>query len=241
VRQGPVVLHVPDAQDRYYVLQFVDAWTNNFAYIGRRATGTSEAEFLLTDRDHQGEVPAGMTAVRAPTGVFTIVGRVQVDGEADLPAVHALQDQFTLTSFPAGAGGVSPGQVAGVPEPDPRARDDLRWWERFRVALAAFPPPAADAPFVALAERLGLTASQSPYVDPDPELAELLVAGQQAGQARIEELGKAGGRRGGLWGNHGYEADYAFVWTDDEGQPLDGANGTSSGSSRHRRSTPSGP
>lgn len=269
VRQGPVVLHVPDTQDRYYVLQFVDAWTNNFAYIGRRATGTAEAEFLLTDRDHQGEVPAGMTVVQAPTGVFTIVGRVQVDGEADLPAVHALQDQFTLTPFPAGAGGVSPGQVAGVPEPDPRARDDLRWWERFRVALAAFPPPAADASFVALAERLGLTASQSPYVDPDPELAELLVAGQQAGQAKIEELGKAGGggaggwisamhmfdynldhlgvgtldapewkisdrarayvtravaARGGLWGNHGYEADYAFVWTDDEGQPLDGAN-----------------
>ena len=110
-------MHVPDTQDRYYVLQFVDAWTNNFAYIGRRATGTSEAEFLLTDRDHQGEVPAGMTAVQAPTGVFTIVGRVQVDGEADLPAVHALQDQLTLTSFPAGAGGVSPGQVAGFPSP----------------------------------------------------------------------------------------------------------------------------
>jgi len=122
----------------------------------------AEAEFLLTDRDHQGEVPAGMTVVQAPTGVFTIVGRVQVDGEADLPAVHALQDQFTLTPFPAGAGGVSPGQVAGVPEPDPWARDDLRWWERFRVALAAFPPPAADASFVALAERLGLPASQSP-------------------------------------------------------------------------------
>jgi hypothetical protein len=68
VRQGPVVLHVPDTQDRYYVLQFVDAWTNNFAYVGRRATGTAEAEFLLTDRDHQGEVPAGMTAVQAPTG-----------------------------------------------------------------------------------------------------------------------------------------------------------------------------
>ena len=25
---------------RYYVLQFVDAWTNNFAYVGHRATGT---------------------------------------------------------------------------------------------------------------------------------------------------------------------------------------------------------
>ena len=97
VRQGPVVLHVPDTHDRYYVLQFVDAWSNNFAYIGRRATGAAEASFLLTDRDHDGPVPDGRTVVPAPTGVFSIVGRVQVDGKADLPAVHALQDQFTLT------------------------------------------------------------------------------------------------------------------------------------------------
>jgi hypothetical protein len=30
--------------------------------------------------------------------------------------------------------------------------------------------------------------------------------------------------RAGFWGNHGYEADYAFAWTDSDGQPLDGAN-----------------
>ena len=36
---GPVRLRVPDAGGRYYVLQFVDAWTNNFAYVGHRATG----------------------------------------------------------------------------------------------------------------------------------------------------------------------------------------------------------
>jgi hypothetical protein len=266
VRQGPVVLHVPDTHDRYYVLQFIDAWSNNFAYIGRRATGTAEASFLLTDPAYDGPVPDGMTVLQAPTGVFTIGGRVQVDGDADLPAVHALQDQFTLTPL---AGGASPGQVTGVPKPDPQVGDDLRWWEQFRVALAAFPPPQADAPFVALAERFGATAAESPYVDPDPELVELLTAGHQAGQAKIEELGKAGGdaaggwtsamhifdynldhlglgtidapewkisdrpkayvtravaARAGLWGNHGYEADYAFVWTDHDGQPLDGAN-----------------
>lgn len=269
VRQGPIALQVPDTQDRYYVLQFVDAWTNNFAYIGRRATGTAEAEFLLADRDYQGEVPDGMTVLRAPTGVFTIVGRVQVDGEDDLPAVHALQDQFTLTPLSAGTGGAAPEQVAGVPEPDARVPEDLRWWEQFRVALAAFPPPAGDASFVALAERFGVTAAQSPYVDPDPGFTELLVAGQQAGQAKIEELAGSGGdavggwnsavhmfdynldrlglgtidapewkiddrakayvtravaARAGLWGNHGYEADYAFAWVDDNGQPLDGSN-----------------
>jgi hypothetical protein len=269
VRQGPVVLHVPDTHDRYYVLQFIDAWSNNFAYIGRRATGTAEASFLLTGPGYDGPVPEGMTAVPAPTGVFTIGGRVQVDGDADLPAVHALQDQFTLTPLSAGTGDTRPAEVAGVPKPDPRVREDLRWWEQFRVDLAAFPPPPGDAPFLALAERFGATAAESPYVDPDPELAEVLVAGQQAGQAKIEELGKGGGggaggwtsamhmfdynldhlglgtidapewkiadrpkayvtravaARAGLWGNNGYEADYAFVWTDDNGQPLDGAN-----------------
>ena len=139
VRQGPLVLHVPDTADRYYVLQFVDAWTNNFAYIGRRATGTAEAEYLLTDGAYDGPVPDAMAVVAAPTGVFSIIGRVQVDGEVDLPAVHALQDQFTLTPLAVHQGGATPPVVAGVPTPDPRVGEELGWWERFRVALAAFP------------------------------------------------------------------------------------------------------
>ena len=37
--------------------KFVDAWSNNFAYIGHRATGTAGASFLLTDRDDRGGSP----------------------------------------------------------------------------------------------------------------------------------------------------------------------------------------
>src|SRR5262249_39642011 len=47
VSAGPVRLEVPDTQGRYYVLQFVDAWTNNFAYVGHRSTGTKAGSFLL--------------------------------------------------------------------------------------------------------------------------------------------------------------------------------------------------
>ena len=45
---GPVRLDVPDTAGRYYVLQFVDAWTNNFAYVGQRATGTKQNGWNLT-------------------------------------------------------------------------------------------------------------------------------------------------------------------------------------------------
>ena len=269
VRQGPLALHVPDTGGRYYVLQFVDAWTNNFAYIGRRATGTSEGEFLLAADGWSGEVPAAMRLVSAPTGIFMIVGRVQVDGKADLPVVHALQDQFTITPLGVGDGGPAPAP-AGAPNPDPRVREDLQWWERLRVALTSFPPPQADAGFIEHAARLGATAAESPYAVPDAALAEVLVTGATAGRQKIEELVQGAGQgavngwhsamhgfdynldhlglgtldrpdwkiqdrteayatraaaaRGGLWGNHGYEATYAMAWTDADGDPLDGTH-----------------
>jgi hypothetical protein len=41
VSGGPVLLRVPATAGRYYVLQFVDAWTNNFAYVGHRGRDLS--------------------------------------------------------------------------------------------------------------------------------------------------------------------------------------------------------
>jgi hypothetical protein len=269
VRSGPLVLHVPDTHDRYYVLQFVDAWTNNFAYIGRRATGTAEARYLLAAHDYQGDVPQDMKVVHAPTGVFAIVGRIAVNGEADLPAAHALQDQFTLTPLSVYQGGAAPAPVPGVPPVDARVGEDLKWWEEFRVALAAFPPPTADVPFLAVCEKLGLTSAESPTIKPDPALARILVAGQKAAEDKLEELIKSAAKpvngwqntlrvfdynddyfeigtlndpqwlipdrkiayvtravaaRAGLWGNHGYEADYQIVYVDADNQPLSSDN-----------------
>ena len=195
VRNEPLVLHVPDTQERYYVLQFVDAWTNNFAYVGKRATGTSEASYLLAPRDYNGEMPEGIKdVIKAPSGVFMIVGRVQVDGEDDLPAVHALQDRFELTPLSAflGEADASPAEPAGLPRPDPRVGKGLVFWEKLRVALAAFPPPPDDMPFLVNAEKLGLLAKKSPYVKLKDPLAKRLKIAQKAGAALIEGLLEGG-------------------------------------------------
>lgn len=49
LRKGPQLLHVPDAADRYYSVQFTDPSTNvNFAYVGTRTTGTQAGNYLIT-------------------------------------------------------------------------------------------------------------------------------------------------------------------------------------------------
>src|SRR6478609_2560733 len=73
---GPLMLHVPDTGGRYYVLQFVDAWTNNFAYVGRRGTGTAAGDFLIAPQWWTGDASAVATRIEAPTGVVSIVGRI---------------------------------------------------------------------------------------------------------------------------------------------------------------------
>jgi hypothetical protein len=144
-----------------------------------------------------------MAVIEAPSYIFTIVGRLQVNGVDDLPAVHALQDQFTLRPLIA-----NQGIGSGLPEPDPRVGADLLWWEQFRVYLAAFPPPAADAPFVEAAAAFGLTSADSPYVDPDPTLAETLIAGKQQGEALIEQLVKTALTIVDGWSNAVHVFDY---------------------------------
>ena len=39
LNKEPVVLVVPPVSDRYYSFQFLDAYTNNYAYLGQRASG----------------------------------------------------------------------------------------------------------------------------------------------------------------------------------------------------------
>jgi hypothetical protein len=55
--------------------RFIDAWTNNLAYVGHRATGTDAAGFLLVPAGWDGTPEPGETVIHLPTHVATIIGR----------------------------------------------------------------------------------------------------------------------------------------------------------------------
>jgi len=191
VSGGPLVLSVPDARGRYYVLQFVDAWTNNFAYVGRRGTGTQAGRFLLVPPGWKHGGDDGAQVIEFPTDVGTIVGRWACDGHAELQQIRALQAATTLEPYPAG--GLAPGEpvAAGVPAPT-AGTGDLLFFERLRTWMAAFPPSDTDRAYQQRFAPLGLLEATSPYPSCPPDLAGALSAGASAAKQTIEATLHAG-------------------------------------------------
>ncbi len=94
---GPRVLHVPDMAGRYYSVQFTDPSKNiNFAYVGKRATGTGEGDFVICGPGWRGAVQQGMARIDSPGDSVLVIGRVFVGNERDLPAAHALASQIQV-------------------------------------------------------------------------------------------------------------------------------------------------
>lgn len=94
---GPLVIDVPEMGERYWTLGFLDAWTNPWAYAGRRTTGGGAQKLFVHGPKWQGEVPLAMRSISAPGADVWIIGRILVDDEPeDLQAVHALQNKFAI-------------------------------------------------------------------------------------------------------------------------------------------------
>ncbi|MFD0571575.1 DUF1254 domain-containing protein [Kitasatospora gansuensis] len=192
---GPLVLDVPDTGGAYLVLQFVDAWTNNFAYLGRRATGTGAQRRLLVPPHWHGTPEPGLQVIECPTTVATVIGRTACEGPADLPRVRALQAGLTLSPLEPG------GVYAGLPEPDPEVPEEFHFLEQLRLWAAQFPPAVPDVEYQQRFAPLGLLdAGVSPYRNPAPTWAAALAAGLAEGRRLVEQAGRPDpDRPGGEW------------------------------------------
>lgn len=97
--QEPQVIATPDMGDHYYVLPFMDAWTNVFSSIGTRTTGNRAQQFVLVGPDWQGELPEHLERIDSPTNMVWMIGRIEVKDLTNPQPVFQLQDQLLLTSL----------------------------------------------------------------------------------------------------------------------------------------------
>src|SRR5438876_1378987 len=96
--KGPQVLHVPDMAGRYYSVQLTDPSDGtDFAYVGKRTTGTEAGEYLISGPGWKGTVSQGMTLISSLNNSVLVIGRVLVESANDLPTAYSLAKQIQLT------------------------------------------------------------------------------------------------------------------------------------------------
>jgi hypothetical protein len=96
--EGPQILHVPDMAGRYYSVQFTNpSYNTNFAYVGKRTTGTQAGDYLVTGPSWQGQAPGGTTQIASPNNSVLVIGRVLVESDSDLATAYDLSKQIQLT------------------------------------------------------------------------------------------------------------------------------------------------
>ena len=110
LRAEPWVVTVPEVPaSRYYVQQWIDLFTYNFAYIGSRATGNAAGQYLIAGPNWKGTPPAGIRQVfRSETDVVLTLTRTALNGPGDVDAVKAVQAGMNLRPLSAFAGTTAP-------------------------------------------------------------------------------------------------------------------------------------
>lgn len=93
LRAEPIVVSVPAVdKKRYYSVQFCDANTYNFGYIGSRATGVEPGDYLVVGPEWKGATPATIKKVFHSTTPFALtIFRTQLFNAADMPNVVKVQ------------------------------------------------------------------------------------------------------------------------------------------------------
>lgn len=208
----PVVLDIPDAQDRYYSIQLIDVHANNFAYVGRRTTGTQAQRVLVAGLHWSGKVPDGMQLIRAPSRYVFCFLRTLIDDADDVAVANHFHDRLTvspLSAYPQGA--IGSWLLADLDPYFPRAHNYLErlgaaYFDRLGDALTEDPPthrPDVDA-MTRFADA-GIGPGLHPSLDA-PESSALLEEAVSQGNQKIFSAQASTAREG-----------WAANWRVDEG------------------------
>ena len=103
LRSEPIVLTIPKIEkERYFSVQLIDYYTQNFDYIGSRTTGNDGGIYLLAGPGWKGETPKGIDKVfRSETELAFPGYRTQLFNPGDLENVKKIQAGYKVEPLSA--------------------------------------------------------------------------------------------------------------------------------------------
>ncbi len=194
LREEPVVVSVGDTGGRYYMLPMLDMWTDVFAVVGSRTTGTGAGHHAIVGPGWSGELPDGVARIEAPTPFGWIVGRTQTNGPADYPTVNAIQDGFVATTLSRWPGAhevveATPDptvDMATAPLDQVTAMSGVRFMTYGAELIRLHPPHITDQPILARMARIGVRPGEPFRTEVlDPSVLQAIEQAPAAAQRRM--------------------------------------------------------
>ncbi len=240
---GPVEVSTPEAPTRYHSVAFMNAFTDNIAYLGSRATGGKAGRFWIVGPEWSGDVPAGVTLVRADTNDIWMLGRTLVTGPEDLEAARKVQSGISIDAAP------EMGAVSAAIEAPARVPDAPTFLRVVNQMLGRSPTTVGQAKRAASFAACGVRpGNMSAWDNLSPEIQELWNAEMPSAMDSLRRRTRRADLTDGAWrsappnvGNFGendelrarialsglaalsaQEATYFVTARDSAGQSLDG-------------------
>jgi len=181
--QEPVVFSYPDSKGRYFVIQLMNYWTDDFASIGSRTTGTAAGNFLIAGPKWHGTPPPDIKDVyHCSTRFGWVLVQMAAKGPEEFKEINALQDQLKITPLSAwGKPYTPPDNVPVDPTTDTtalpfdqvRLMDGEHFFKRLALLLKDNPPYEADAPMIEKLKKLGIEPGKDfDFSKLDPDVAK---------------------------------------------------------------------
>ncbi|MGI9275057.1 MAG: DUF1254 domain-containing protein, partial [Endozoicomonas sp.] len=140
LEEQPIVLSVPKIENRYWIAQIIDMYTEAVVDLGNATVGEQGGDFVLTKKGYEGDLPEGLPVYYSNTRYIWMAGRLGVKNASDEDAARELQQQFRLTTldqYPNTTRQPEPQVATGAPKVQfPRGLD---WFDRLDTVLAQNP------------------------------------------------------------------------------------------------------
>ncbi|AUM12123.1 DUF1254 domain-containing protein [Ketobacter alkanivorans] len=193
LRAEPIVLCMPEIKaPRYYDVQLVDLYTNNYGYIGSRSTGDKAGCYLISGPDWQGETPKGIRKTFSTETQFALaVYRTQLFNPEDMENVKAIQAKYKVLPLSSFLKQPAPAPAPAIDWPKPSADIFSSEFPKYLSFLLQFCPPTGTASVEAeMRERFAqIGINGDPKVAAIPlsqEIMQKMGAGIKAGLSKIK-------------------------------------------------------
>lgn len=239
LRDQSVLLSVPDENNRYFSIAFLDVFTDNFYYIGTRGTNGLGGEFVIVSGGSQARIDPQLTVIEAPTEKVWMLVRVLVEGNEDLEAAREFQRSISLKSDKPPRQSTAPKSLAStVPTVDSfleGANRALSWaptghshkprgkrFEAVGLGGDAVPPPAYERFLWRLVISKGTQALENAVRNQDFSRGDWTRSPDNVGRYGDDDRLRSAVALIGLGALEAEEALYFSTHTDSSGQPLEG-------------------